>query len=149
MTKKRAFDETEAEDAAAQDQTPAPVPSEPAPLARVSVALVLTSWTLPLGTWVSVLRYAEEEPGTLAFHRVLTIGSLLLLAAGAALATRAILRARRDPRIRRRLAVAAIVLSLLTPVVWASEVLFALEMLAQRDLLDAAAEGDAPAAPAE
>lgn len=138
--KTRAF-EPEVEDGKPPPRT------EPAPYARTAIALVLSSWLVPLGMLVSLLRYTEDDPGTHALHRALTVASLALLGVGLGLAVRAIDRARKDARIRRRLPIAALVLGVVTPVVWTSELVLAFEMFEMREQLDAAA-ADAPAADA-
>jgi hypothetical protein len=155
--KKRAFDASEAEASApsgeTSGETPRSVPrTEPAPFARAAIALVLASWIVPLWMLVSIVRYVEEEPDTMALHRGLTFASVALLGGGLGLSIRAIGRARADPRMRRRLAVAGLMLSLLTPVVWASELMFAWRMVVVRASLEeggAAAEGDGSSPPGE
>lgn len=137
--KKRAFDADEVDDAREQSapaDASSPERTEPAPRARTAIGLVLLSWLVPLGMLVSLLSYSEGEPGTQVLHRVLTVVSVGLLASGLALAVRALVTARRDPRIRQRLAVAGLLLSLLTPVVWASELMFAWQMFLTREELD-------------
>jgi chromate transport protein ChrA len=147
--KKRAFDASEDEASEPAGEKPPPPPrTEPAPRARTAIALVLASWVVPLWMLVSLFRYAEDEPDTMALHRVLSLTSLALLAIGMALAVRAIDRSRKDPRMRRRLAIAGLVLSLLTPVVWASELVLAWEVFLARERLDAA-DADGSSAPAE
>jgi hypothetical protein len=146
--KKRAFETEDAEDAR---QTPAPPPrTEPAPHQAAAIGLILLSWVLPLGMVVSLFRYAETEPTTLVVHRALALTSFALLLAGLGLAIRAIDRARRDPRMRRRLAIAALLLGIATPFVWMSELVLAFRVFVVREQLDAAAtEGDASSPPAE
>ena len=144
MTKKRAFDAEEPEG----DAAPTPARTEPAPLARTAMALVLASWIVPLRMIWSIVQYAEDEPGTRALHRALTISSVALLLGGLGLGVRGILRARADGRVRRRLAIAVVVLSVLTPVVWASELQLAWQTFLTRERLDAAAY-HASSAPAE
>lgn len=148
--KKRAFDrdELEQDEASGEASTP-PARTEPAPRARTAIALVLASWVVPLWMLVSLFRYAEDDPTTMAVHRVLTITSIVLLTAGLALSVRGIDRARKDPRVRRRLAIAGLVLSLLTPVVWASELVLAWNVFLTRERLDAAQQTEEPAASAD
>lgn len=145
--KKRAFDASEAEESEPAGEKPPPR-TEPAPRTRTAVAVVLASWILPLWMLVSLFRHAEDDPDTMALHRVLSLTSLALLTIGMGLAVRAIDRSRKDPRMRRRLAIAGLVLSLLTPLVWASELVLAWEVFVARERLDAA-EDHGSSAPAE
>jgi DMSO/TMAO reductase YedYZ heme-binding membrane subunit len=150
--KKRAFEadeEQEARESRASSPSPSlatrpPERTEPTPRGRTAIALVLASWLVPLWMIVSLVRRSETEPGTQALHRVLTIASVLLLGAGMGLAIRAIDRARKDARIRRRLALAALLLSLLTPVVWMSELTLAFQLFVARERIDAASDASSP-----
>jgi TRAP-type uncharacterized transport system fused permease subunit len=142
--KKRAFDDDERE--AGGD---APARTEPTPRGRTAIALVLSSWVLPLVFVRSVFVYAEEDPTTTLVHRALTVVSIGLLLTAAGLGVRAIDLARKDRRIRRRLAIATLVLAVFTPLVWFAEVLLALEVYVVRERLDRAAleqEDTAPSA---
>lgn len=140
--KKRAFDEDEEE---AQAAPPESARTEPAPRAALAMGLVLTSWLLPLSMVVSVFRGSEEEPSTQLAHRVITIASIGLALASLALAIRALDAARRDPRVRRRLAASALALGLLSPIVWGAELVLAMRVYLVRERL--AAEEAAAAAP--
>lgn len=138
MTKKRAFeaDEVETEEAPASS---APLRTEPTPRWRTAIALVLASWVLPLGMLVSLFTYAEEEHAVQLAHRALLATAILLLLAGMGLGVRGIDLARKDPRLRRVLAIWALILGVSTPVVWVAEALFGMRVLAVRDRLDAEA----------
>ena len=143
--KKRAFEDDEVEERAPSAAPPAR--TEPAPHARTAVGLVMISWLVPLWMLVAIADGTEHEPATQSLHRTLTIASVTLLLAGMGLAIRAIDRARKDRRIRRRLAVAALLLSLLTPVVWMSELTLAWEMFLTREQMDAeATDASSPSA---
>jgi hypothetical protein len=105
---------------------------------------------LPLGFVRSIFAYAEDEEATIALHRVLAIGAILLLLGAAGLAVRAIELARKDRRIRRPLAIAALLLVLLTPLVWFAEALLVVRVYVVRERLDrAAAEAAASSPPGE
>jgi len=144
VSKKRAFDadEVETEEAPASS---APLRTEPTPRGRTAIALVLVSWVLPLGMLVSLFTYAEEDHAVQLAHRALLATAILLLLAGMGLGVRGIDLARKDPRLRRVLAIWALILGVSTPVVWVAEALFGMRVLAVRDRLDAEAAEDAPA----
>jgi hypothetical protein len=138
--KKRAFEPGEGQP---EKDEPALPRTEPAPRARTAIALVFGSWFLPLGMFVSIFRYALDEPATIWTHRALTLATLALFGAGAALGVRAVLAARRDPRVRYRLGVAAVLLAVLTPVVWTSELALAWETFVTGERLRMEAEAPA------
>lgn len=140
--KKRAFDE---EESVPTQEAPAPERTEPTPRGRTAIALITLSWVMPLGVIVSLLSYSEFDSATL--HRTLTLLSIGLLLTGLGLAIRAIDLARKNPRLRRRLAYAALLLGILTPLVWTSELAFAYEMFVMREHLDAAADADDATSP--
>ena len=144
--KKRAFDEDESvEPAVLAERT------EPTPRGRTAIALVLASWVLPLGLLGAIFTYSEDDPSVHIVNRVLTLASLALLVAAMALAVRAMDVARRNPNVRRRLAIAALLLSALTPIVWVAEVALAFRVYVVRERLDAAedaAHDDAASSPA-
>jgi DMSO/TMAO reductase YedYZ heme-binding membrane subunit len=133
--KKRAFEDDEIEQRE-PSAAPPPARTEPAPYARTAMGLVLLGWLVPLWMLVAIADGTQNEPGTQSLHRVLTVASVTLLLVGMGLAIRGIDRARKDGRIRRRLAVAALLLSLLTPVVWMSELTLAWEMFLARERLE-------------
>ena len=144
--KKRAFEDDERESLAEV----VPARTEPTPQGRTAMALVVVSWLLPLTFVRSVLEYAEDEPSMQLVHRVLVLTAILLLLAATGLAVRAIDLARKDRRIRRRLAIATLVLALFTPVVWFAEVLLAFRVYVVRERRDHAAAADTgPTAPRE
>jgi hypothetical protein len=150
MTKKRAFDAEEIAEEAPSEAPPAPERTQLPPHARTSIAIVVASWLLPLGMLASILGYSEGDDATRLVHRGISIGCLALLLLGLGFAIRAIDAARKDGRIRRRLAYAALLLGLFTPVVWASELAFAYELYLAREELDSAEAGaDGSSTPAE
>ena len=108
------------------------------------MALVLTSWLLPIRVLYSLLTYSEEEPSTRLLHRIITITSVSLVLVGLGLAIRGIDAARKNPRARRRLAYAALVTGLLTPLVWATELALAFRMVEVRTRLDSSADTTPP-----
>ncbi len=149
--KKRAFEGDTEQVADSASAPPAAPRTEPAPYARTSIAILVLSWLVPLGMFVSILHYTEFDPSTQLLHRTLSVTSLALLLVGLGLAVRAIDLARKNARMRRRLAVAALILGLLTPVVWLSELVLAWELYVTRERLDAAAaeaDGSAELGPA-
>jgi hypothetical protein len=141
--KKRAFDDEEEEDARAAP--PESARTEPAPRAGLAMGLVLTGWLLPLTMVVSVFRGVEDDPTVVLVHRAITLVSIALALVSLGLAIRALDAARRDPRVRRRLAGAALALGLLSPIVWGAELVLAMRVYLVRERL--AAEQAAAAAP--
>ena len=142
--KKRAFDEDESVEPARS-----PERTEPTPRGRTAMALVLASWLLPLGLLRAIFTYSEDDPTVHIVNRVVTLGSFALLLASMALAVRAMDVARRDPRVRRRLAIATLVLGALTPIVWVAEVTLAFRVYLVRERLDAAHDDAATSPPGE
>jgi hypothetical protein len=145
--KKRGFD---ADEIAEQGDAP-PERTEPAPHAGKAVALLLVSWVLPLAIVVSVLTSSEQLQAVRVMHTVIAVVSGALLLVGMGLSIRAIDQTRKGIRMRRRLAYAAFVLALVTPVVWGGELTLAWEVFLTRESLAAETgdAGDASSAPAE
>jgi len=147
--KRRGFDADEID-----AQGPGPLRTEPAPHTGRAIALIFASWVLPLWIFVSLFNSVEQEPMTRSLHTALVVTSMALLLVGMGLAIRAIDLSRKNPRMRRRLAVAGFLLAVATPVVWATELTLAWEVLLTRERLDAQADanaeaGDASSSPAE
>jgi hypothetical protein len=125
--------------------------TEPTPHGRTSIALVLASWAMPLAYAISIFVHFDDDPSMALVHRVVALLAIGLLLGSSGLAVRAIDLARKNPRLRRRLAIATLVLAVFTPVVWFAEVVLAMEVLIVRERVDASAveAGAAPPAPHE
>ena len=136
--KKRGFD---ADEIAEQSDAP-PERTEPAPHAGKAIVVLLASWVLPLSIIVSILTSSEQLQAVRVMHTVIAVVSGALLLVGMGLSIRAIDQTRKNIRMRRRLAYAAFVLALVTPVVWGSELTLAWEVFLTRESL-AAETGDA------
>lgn len=151
--KKRGFDDDELSEPAAAPATPR---TEPAPHAGKAIGLILASWALPLWIVWSVFDRVEHELSTRRLHTAIAVVSVALVLAGLGVAIRAIDLARKNARMRRRLAYGAVVLGIATPLVWAGELALAFDVFLTRERLDAenaaqadGSTGDASSAPAE
>ena len=130
MAKKRSFGSDDIDD---DDALRVETPRR----ARWALWCVVGAWSLPLVAVVDAFLGIELGAVATWVQRIAGLGAIALALTAIGLALGALAEARRSPRIRRGPAIAALLLALLSSVVWMAELAFAFRVALVREVIAA------------